>query len=99
VWNWQLSLNQLLYHCGCEKSVDVIGTAELGGYDILGGAYTAPITGLPLSAKDVGDIVNIGPGIRLVVCRKVDIGIGSQFAITKDRMASSVERVEFRWRF
>lgn len=99
VWNWQLSLNQMLYHCGCERSVDVIGTAELGGYDIAGGAYTAPITGLPLSAKDVGQIVNVGPGIRLVVCNKIDIGIGSQFAITKDRMASSLERVEFRWRF
>jgi hypothetical protein len=99
VWNWQLSLNQMLYHCGSEKSVDVIGTAELGGYDIAGGAYTAPVTGLPLSAKDVGQIVNVGPGIRLVVCNKIDIGIGSQFAITRDRMASSLERVEFRWRF
>jgi hypothetical protein len=52
-----------------------------------------------MSAKDVGNIVNIGPGIRLVVCRKIDIGAGSQFAITRDRMAASLVRVEFRWRF
>ncbi len=99
VFNWQLSLNQLLWHCGCAKDVNLIGTAELGGYGIAGGAYTAPITGLALSARDVGDIVNIGPGLRLVVCNKVDIGCGSQFAITADRMAAAMARVEFRWRF
>jgi len=99
VFNWQLALNQLLWHCGCEKDINLIGTAELGGYEITGGAYTAPIIGLPLSAKDVGSIVNIGPGLRLVMCRKIDIGAGSQFAITRDRMAASLVRVEFRWRF
>jgi hypothetical protein len=99
LFNWQLSLNQMLWHCGCEKDIDLIGTAELGGYEIAGGAYTAPVVGIPLSAKDVGNIVNIGPGIRLVVCRKVDLGVGSQFAITRDRMAASLARVEFRWRF
>jgi hypothetical protein len=99
VFNWQLSLNQMLWHCGCEKDIEVIGTAELGGYEIAGGAYTAPITGLPASAKDVGSIVNAGPGIRLVVCKKIDIGAGSQFAITKDRMAAALAAIQFRWRF
>lgn len=99
VFNWQLALNQLLWHCGCAKDVELIGTAELGGYEIAGGAYTAPITGLALSAKDVGSIVNVGPGLRLVLCNKVDIGAGSQFAITADRMAAALGRIEFRWRF
>jgi hypothetical protein len=99
VFNWQLSLNQMLWHCGCEKDIDLIGTAELGGYEIAGGAYTGPVVGIPLSAKDVGNIVNAGPGIRLVVCKKVDLGVGSQFAITRDRMAATLARVEFRWRF
>jgi hypothetical protein len=99
VFNWQLSLNQLLWRCGCAKDIQLIGTAELGGYGIAGGAYTSPLTGLPLSAKDIGNIVNLGPGLRLVVCNKVDIGCGSQFAITKDRMADALARLEFRWRF
>jgi hypothetical protein len=99
VFNWQLSLNQMLWHCGCEKDIELIGTAELGGYEIAGGAYTAPVTGLFGSAKDVGSIVNAGPGLRLVVCKKVDIGAGSQFAITKNRMAAALGVIQFRWRF
>lgn len=99
VFNYQLALNQLLWRCGCAKDIQLIGSAELGGFEIAGGAYTAPITGLPLSAKDVGSIVNVGPGLRLVICNKIDFGAGSQFAITKDRMAAALGVFEFRWRF
>jgi len=99
VFHYHLSLNQLLCHCGCAKDIQLIGTAELGGYEIAGGAYTAPVTGLALSAKDVGSIVNVGPGLRLVVCNKIDIGAGSAFAISTDRMAAALGRIEFRWRF
>jgi len=99
VFHYHLALNQMLWQCGCEKAIQLIGSAELGGYEIAGGAYTSPATGLPASAKDVGSIVNIGPGLRLVVCNKIDIGAGSYFAVSKDRMASALARIEFRWRF
>jgi hypothetical protein len=99
VFHYHLALNQMLWQCGCEKAVQLIGSAELGGYEIAGGAYTAPVTGLPASAKDVGSIVNAGPGLRLVICNKIDIGAGSYFAISKDRMAAALARIEFRWRF
>jgi hypothetical protein len=99
IFHYHLALNQLLWQCGHDKPVQLIGSAELGGYEIAGGAYTSPVTGLPLSAKDIGTIVNAGPGLRLVVCNKIDIGAGSYFAISKDRMASALARIEFRWRF
>ncbi|HTU21206.1 MAG TPA: hypothetical protein VMG10_24345, partial [Gemmataceae bacterium] len=99
VFNYHLAINQMLWQCGCEKGIQLIGSAELGGYEIAGGAYTSPLTGLPLSAKDVGSIVNAGPGLRLVFCNKIDFGVGSYFAITKDRMAAALGVFEFRWRF
>jgi hypothetical protein len=99
VFHYHLSLNQMLLRCGCEKPIEIIGTAELGGYEIAGGAFTSPVTGLPVSAKDVGNIVQAGPGLRLVVCNKIDIGCGSQFALTPDRMAAGLAHLQFRWRF
>ena len=99
LFHYHLSLNQQLWRCGCAKDIQLIGTGELSGYEIAGGAYTSPLTGLPLSAKDVGSIVNVGPGLRLVFCNKIDIGAGSAFAITTNRMAAAQARVEFRWRF
>jgi hypothetical protein len=97
VFHYHLSLNQLL--CNCGKDIQLIGTVELSGYDLAGGAYTSPLTGLPLSAKTVSDIVNIGPGIRLSICNKIDIGAGGAFAVSRDHMAQDLGRVEFRWRF
>jgi hypothetical protein len=97
IFHYHLSLNQLLWSCG--HDIQVIGTAELNGYDISGGSYTSPANGLPASAKEVTEIVSIGPGIRLSVCNKIDIGAGSAFQISHDRMERSLARVEFRWRF
>jgi hypothetical protein len=97
VFHYHLSLNQLL--CSCGKDVQLIGTAELQGYEIGGGAYTSPVDGLPHSAKDVTNIVSVGPGLRLSICNKIDFGAGGMFAISKDRMEAALARVEFRWRF
>jgi hypothetical protein len=96
VFHYHLSLNQLLWHCG--HDVQLIGTAEVNGYEIVGGAFT-DTTGLLLSARDIGNIVSIGPGLRLSVCNKIDFGVGSAFAVTGDRMAGQLIRAEFRWRF
>jgi hypothetical protein len=97
VLHYHLSLNQLLWHCG--NDIKLIGVAELNGYEITGGAFTDTVTGLPRSAKQVGDIANIGPGIRLVICDKIDFGIGSAFNFTTSSMGDEWLRVEFRWRF
>lgn len=96
IFHYHLSLNQLLWKfCG---DVQLIATAELNGWEIMGGAYTDP-AGLTQSAKDLGSIVSIGPGLRLVICDKIDFGVGTSFAVTEDRMAEQFYRAEFRWRF
>ncbi len=97
VLHYHLSLNQLLWNCG--HDIKLIGTAELNGYELRGGAYTDTATGLPLSAKSIGDIVSIGPGVRLVICDKIDFGVGTAFNITSSSMGDEWLKVQFRWRF
>jgi Putative MetA-pathway of phenol degradation len=97
VLHYHLSLNQILWHCG--NDIKLIGVAELNGYEFLGGEYTSD-AGVPLSAKgSVGDVVSIGPGVRLVICDKIDFGIGSAFNITSGSVGDEWLRIEFRWRF
>lgn len=102
VLHYHVSLNQLLWHCG--HDIKLVGVAELNGYELLGGAYTTGLVaadGTPIigSAKDIGDILNIGPGLRLVVCDKIDFGIGSAFNFTSSSMGDEWLKVQFRWRF
>jgi hypothetical protein len=35
----------------------------------------------------------------LVICDRVDFGAGTAFAVTGDRWAEELVRVEFRWRY
>ncbi len=97
IFHYHLSYNKLL--CNCGHDVQLIGTLELSGYEIEGGAYTYPDTGNPASASDIGDILEAGPGLRLNICDRVDFGVGSLFALTHDRMTEALVRAEFRWRF
>lgn len=94
---YSLSLNKLLWHCGCD--LKLIGTAELSGWEITGGAYTDPPSGAMIGAKSVGDIISIGPGLRFVVCDKLDFGAGGVFALTRKSMGDEILKVEMRWRF
>jgi hypothetical protein len=97
LFHYHFSLNHLLWNCG--TGIKVVGVAELNGYEITGGAFTDPVTGALRSAKDVGDILNLGAGIRLVICDKIDFGVGSAFAVTTDSLGDEWVRAEFRWRF
>jgi hypothetical protein len=97
VFHYHLSLNQLLCHCG--RNIQLIGTLEANGFDLAGGAFTSPIDGLPRSSKEINQILNVGPGLRLDICNRVDFGVGSAIAVTKDRMSENLARVELRWRF
>jgi hypothetical protein len=44
-------------------------------------------------------MLSIGPGIRFFICDKIDIGLGTQFAVTADHWEEELIRAEFRWRF
>ena len=60
---------------------------------------TDPVTGDLLSSNSLGVFANAGPGIRLVLCKKVDFGIGTSFHLTNDSYIGHAVRAEFRWRF
>jgi hypothetical protein len=97
VFHYQLSLNHLIWNCG--HDVQLIATFEAGGYEFNSGAATDPVTGLAITARSIGSIFNVGPGIRLHLCDKIDFGVGTQFAITDDHLAEELVRAEFRIRF
>jgi hypothetical protein len=106
VYHSHFSLNHVLW-CPC-PGVQLIGSAELGHYRIMNGLMTAtdtvltdPKTGQvsPVSTNGKADFVYLGPGVRLFMCDKLDLGVGSQFALTKEHFAEEWIRAEFRWRF
>src|SRR5262249_56779617 len=68
VFHWHLALNQMLWQCGCNKGIQLVGTAMLDGYNFLGGRFTIPVSDPTLfsqnasgSVKRVGTIRNVGP--------------------------------------
>ena len=89
------SLNQVLYRW--QPDVPLIGTMEVSSWSFQGGQYTDPGIG-PVNASNE-TYVSAGPGFRVVVCEKIDFGVGVSFAITKDHFAERLYRSEFRWRF
>jgi hypothetical protein len=100
VFSYDFSLNQILWHCG--HDVQLVGTLELGGYEFLNGSYTVPTPGTTAvvgRARDVGTVVNLGPGLRLNICDKMDFGVGTAFALTSDHLAEDLVRLEARFRF
>jgi len=77
--------------------VPVIGTAELNGWSFQDGQFTDPELGpLPASGETY---LSAGGGLRLVVCDKIDFGVGATFALTSDHWAEQLYRSEFRVRF
>jgi hypothetical protein len=94
VFNYSFSLNQILY--GPCHDFQVIGTLELVGWEILNGSRTDG-NGNQVEAKT--NILSAGPGIRVVICDKIDFGLGSLFALTNQHWAEEMIRFDFRWRF
>src|SRR5262249_20920339 len=106
VFHAHMSLNHLLWTI--MPGVQLIGTAELNEWSFLQGAYTSPDflmpdprngTLTPVSVSATATMLSVGPGIRLVVCDKIDFGVGTAFALTGDHLAEETIRAEFRWRF
>jgi hypothetical protein len=97
VFHYHFSINHLLWNCG--HDIQLIGTLEAGGYEFASGEFTDPVTLLPVHARGVGSIFNVGPGLRLHLCDKIDFGAGTAFAITDNHLAEELVRAEFRIRF
>jgi hypothetical protein len=96
IFHFHSSINQVLWRPIAD--VQLIGTAELIGWSFQDGAYTDPFAG-PFQKSSGGTYVSIGPGLRLVICDKVDFGVGAVFSITNHNFADQLYRTEFRWRF
>ncbi|HTN74607.1 MAG TPA: hypothetical protein VL096_05150 [Pirellulaceae bacterium] len=95
ILHYHASLNQVLYRW--QPSIPVIGTLEANGWSFQDGQYTDPVLGVQSASGTT--YVSAGPGVRVVVCDKVDFGIGSAFAITDQHWGEQTFRSEFRWRF
>jgi hypothetical protein len=100
IFHSHASINHILWH-PCHD-FQIIGTAEVNEWTMDGGAYTATdilIGGAPVSVSASDTIVSAGPGIRAVLCDKIDLGVGSAFSLTGQRWAREDIRAELRLRF
>jgi hypothetical protein len=96
ILHYHLSLNHVLLRI--LPDVPLIGTAEVGAWGFQHGHYTDP----NLGAFQKGDgytFINAGGGVRLVVCSRIDWGVGAAVGITHPGFPDQLVRTEFRWRF
>ena len=92
--HYHASLNQNL--CNQGDCFNVVGTVELNGY-----SFRGQFTDFPSgNAVGLGSLsyVNVGPGLRIQFCEKVDFGVGMAFGINNHGPAQ-IYRTELRIRF
>ncbi len=95
ILHYHLSANQVLWRL--LPDVPLIGTFEFNGYSFQAGQFTDPING-PFQQSSGDTYISVGPGLRLVVCNKIDFGVGTAFAVDHHGPGQWY-RTEFRWRF
>jgi Putative MetA-pathway of phenol degradation len=103
VFHYHFSLNHGLWHCG--HGVELIGTGELNGWEFSGGKYTGagntlktPVD-LAVEGSAASHVLSVGPGVRLVICDKIDFGAAGYFNLTSGSVADEFFQFDFRWRF
>jgi hypothetical protein len=94
VIHYHLSLNQNLWRHG--DFLNVVGTVELNGYCFRGEFTdaTGAVVGL-----DGSNYLNAGPGVRVQICDKFDLGVGAAFGFGNGHGPGSIYRTELRIRF
>lgn len=100
VFHEHYSINKVLVR-KCKGCV-LVGTAEFNHYQVCNGAYTADdilVGGAPVAVDAQATMFTAGPGLRLFICEKIDIGCAGAFAFTPSHFADQLVRVDFRWRF
>jgi hypothetical protein len=90
------SLNQVLWRP--LRNVPLIGTFEAQSWSFQHGNYTDPVLGAWQKASGY-TYLNVGPGLRLFICDRADVGLGSSFAVTQFHWAEYMFRTEFRFRY
>ena len=105
IFFWYLSLNQVLAHL--TPSSPLIGTFEMDGWSFQDGGYTNPYK-LPIENRTTSTVIpsgggvsyfNAGPGLRLSICNKVDLGSAITWSSTTAHWAQPWFRFEVRFLF
>lgn len=94
--HYHVSYNRTLL--GCPGHIHVIGTAELNGWSFQDGAFSDPDLGQFQQASNE-TYLSGGFGLRMVICDKVDFGVGSAVALTDGHWAEQLYRSELRVRY
>lgn len=91
--------NQSINHVICRPLRDtaLVASIESTGYTFTSGRFTDVALGAQPASETT--YFTVGPGFRLCVCDKVDVGFGVQFAVTRNHFADQLYRTELRWRF
>jgi hypothetical protein len=103
ILHYHFSLNRVLWRPS--HDMQIIGTAEFNAWSFQDGAYSDPTLvdakGKPLFPVESSGVTyaSIGPGIRCVLCDRVDLGFAASFSITDHGWFDQFYRTEFRWRF
>jgi hypothetical protein len=82
--------------------IQLVSSMEFHLWSILNGQTTVTdfLAGGEAARVPAEDtVISIGPGIRLVLCDKFDVGLGSAFAITNAHYEDQILQFELRWRF
>jgi hypothetical protein len=95
ILHYHTSVNQILYRV--LPDVPLVGTFETNGWSFQHGLYTDPVLGPQKSSG--GTYFNLGAGLRVFVCDKIDFGIAFSQAVTNPHWADQLYRAEFRWRY
>ncbi|MCE9529815.1 MAG: hypothetical protein K8T89_01540 [Planctomycetes bacterium] len=95
VLHYHFSLNHVI--CRPIGDTQLVGTMEFNGYTFQSGSFTDPVLGV--QRANGSTYVSVGPGLRYIICDKVDIGVGTAFSVTGQHFADQLYRTEFRWRF
>jgi hypothetical protein len=93
---WGLSWNRLVW--ALDDRTQMTTSLELFGWSFQDGAYTDPTLG-PLQKASNESYIYFGPGCRLLLCGKWEIGVGSAFALTERHFSEAILRSEFALRY
>lgn len=96
ILHYHFALNHTLVRLLPE--VPLIGTLEFNGWSFQEGQFTDFYRG-PFQKAGNETYINLGFGLRMFVCDRIDVGFGMHTAVTDDHFANALYRFEFRWRY
>lgn len=97
ILHYHASLNQVL--CRPIPDFQIIGTLEFNGWSFQTGEFTDPALGGTLRKSGDDAFLSAGPGLRFVLCDKLDAGVAAAFQLSGIPWPSTLLRTEFRYRF